>query len=142
MSGFLLKAFVQQADELFELGHGRVDVLLLALERGDPFDAAVARREHLRVLVIADVVKVEQLTDIVEAETHTLPAQDPGEAGPIPVRIEPRGAAALGRNQLLVLVEAQRTGGHAEGLAHLSDRIEMPLRVHSGPMLYVYGNVN
>ena len=77
---------------------------------------------------VVDVVKIDHLADLGEREADALAAQDPGEPGAVAPRIDARQALALGRDQPLILVEAQRAGGDAELLAQLGDRVgaDMP----------------
>ena len=81
------------------------------------------RLQALGPAAVADVVKVEQFLDLGEAEADPLAAQDPGQPGAVAVGIEPLRAAPLGRDQRLILVEAERAGGDAEFVAQLADRI-------------------
>ena len=110
-----------RGDERFEFVDGGVDVDALLLQLGDLLGAALDRREALGAAVVAEVVEVEQFLDVGERQADPAAAQDPREAGAVAGRIEPLGAAALGREQGLVLVEAERAGGDAEVGAHLAD---------------------
>jgi hypothetical protein len=80
------------------------------MEGLDPRSQRSARREHLRVLLVADVVEVEKLADVVEAEADRLATQDPGQARAIAIGVEPGGPSPLRRDQLFVFVESKRPG--------------------------------
>src|SRR5688572_33506790 len=95
--------------------------MLLAAKRVDPLPAALDGHPPLSPALVAEVVEVEHFADFVEAEADALAAQDPAQRRPVAIRIEARGAAALRRDEPLVVVEAQRPGRYPERLAKLAD---------------------
>ena len=89
----------------------------------DPAAAFLERDPALREAAVADVVEVDHLADVGEAEADPLAAQDPGQPGAVAPAVDAREALPLRRDQALILVEAQRPGGDAELLAELGDRV-------------------
>src|SRR3954467_15873287 len=108
---------LDHVDEPFELGDGGVDVDALLLEEIDPAAAFLERHPALRGAAVAQIVEVDHLADVGEAEADALAAQYPGQAGAVPPRIDARHALAPRRDQPFVLVEAQRPRRDLELLA-------------------------
>jgi hypothetical protein len=102
------------------------------LQAIDLFLAAFDRLQALCLTAVSDIVEVEQFLDVGKAEADPLAAQNPGEAGPIAIGVEPLRAAPLGRDQRLILVEAERAGGDRELVAELADRIVSLVLQHVG----------
>ena len=111
-----------ELDELGQFGDGGVDVALLRIEQSDAAAAALDRDGTLRAASVADIVEVDHLADLGQRETDALAAQDPGEPRAIALRIDPRGAAAFGGDQPLILVKAQRTRGDVELCREIGNR--------------------
>ena len=62
----------------------------------------------LRLAAVAEVVEIDHLADLGEAEADPLAAQDPGEPRAVAPAIDPGQALAARRDQPLILVEAKR----------------------------------
>src|SRR3546814_9409225 len=90
------------------------DVIALATQQRDTLLAFLDRDQALQLAAVADVVKVDHLTDVGEAEAGALGAQYPGEPCPVPLRIDAPQTLARRADQPLVLIEAQRARGDAE----------------------------
>src|SRR3546814_4266150 len=65
-----------------------VDVIALATQQRDTLLAFLDRDQALQLAAVADVVKVDHLTDVGEAEAGALGAQYPGEPCPVTLRSE------------------------------------------------------
>src|SRR3546814_17255093 len=87
------------------------DVIALATQQRDTLLAFLDRDQALQLAAVADVVKVDHLTDVGEAEAGALGAQYPGEPCPVTLRIDARQTLARRADQPLVLIEAQRARG-------------------------------
>src|SRR5215218_7616310 len=105
MSVSLVERAAKLGDEIFEVVDSVVDIVALAAQRGDSLAATVDGHAALGLAMVAEVIEVEQLAYIGEAETHPFATQDPDQPGAIAFAVQPGGAAALGRNQILIFVE-------------------------------------
>ena len=76
---------VDEGELAFEIGDGEIELLALGAHRIEPLSPGVARAAQLRELLVAEIVEVEKLADLLEAEAEALAAQDQPQA---------RGAAA------------------------------------------------
>src|SRR5690606_10054833 len=85
--------------------------------------------DALLVAAVAEIVKVDHLADVGQAEADPLAAQDPGEAGAVAPAVDAGHADPLRRDQPLILIEAQRAGGDAEFVAQFGDRVGARLAV-------------
>jgi hypothetical protein len=139
--------------EFGEFGDGGVDILLLPFEKRDARLAAVDRHLPLHAPPVAQIVQVDHLADLAQAEPDALAAQDPGETRAVAVRIDALRAASLGRDQAFILIEAQRPRGDAELLGQVRDREMVAVvamfdhrisgrRSHALRLHHVYVNVN
>ena len=108
-----------------EVGDREVELGALRLHRPQPLAAERVGGGELRRLLVVDVVELEQLADVLEAEAEALALEDQLEAGAAAAGVEPLLALADRGEQLLGLVEAQRARGHAEGGADLADALEV-----------------
>src|SRR5205085_666894 len=85
-----------------------VDVAALALELLAPRLQRAHELEELRTLVGRRVVELEHLAHLGEREAQALAAQDELEAHVFALAVDAPPARAPGRDQPLVLVEADR----------------------------------
>src|SRR6476620_9751042 len=112
--------------EVGELGEGVLDVLPAAFQLGAPVPDLAEQVGELTRLARLLVVHVDDRADLLEREPEPLAAQDEVQPRPVPAVVDPRGAAALGRDQAQVLVVAHGPVGDAELLGHLGDRPGAP----------------
>jgi hypothetical protein len=85
-----------------------VDVLALLLQRGEALAELLQRLGHLGRAAVVLVVEVHQFADLDQRQADALAAQDQLQAAAVLVGIDAVDAVAGGREQALVLVEAQR----------------------------------
>ena len=102
-----------------------VELGALRLHRLQPLAAEGVGGGELRRLPVVDVVELEELADVLEAEAEALALEDQREPGPAAAGVEPLLALADRRDQLLGLVEAQGARRDAEGGAGLADGPEV-----------------
>src|SRR3569623_3215956 len=99
MSVLLVRGFgrfgfggLDHVDEPLELGDGGVAVEALLAQQLDPRLAFVDRHPALRGAIVAEIVEVDHLAYLVEAEADPLAAQDPGEPGAVAPAVAARQA--------------------------------------------------
>src|SRR5690606_17140648 len=97
-----------------------------------------SRRRHTRFsrdwssdVCSSDLVEIEKLADVFEAEAEALAAQDQLEPAAVAAGEEAFLSVADGKQQFLRFVEPERAGRHVEGVAHLADRHQVI--AHSWP---------
>lgn len=73
------------------------------------------------LLLVVDVVKIEELADLLEAEAEALALQDQFQPRPAAPCIEAAGAFTAGCDEFLGFVKPEGAGGHAEFGAHLAN---------------------
>src|SRR3546814_5531088 len=105
---FLGVGLFHRIDEARQFLDRAVDVIALATQQRDTLLAFLDRDQALQLAAVADVVKVDHLTDVGEAEAGALGAQYPGEPCPVTLRIDARQTLARRADQPLGLIEAQR----------------------------------
>ncbi len=113
---------VQHRYEFSELGHRLVDVALLRIEEGDAIRALLDRHFALGVPAIVDIIEVDHLAHVGEAESDALAAQDPGQPRTIAMTVYPGEALPAWGYEALILVETQSPGCNPELGAHLRNR--------------------
>src|SRR5690349_12929053 len=116
---------LDHGDESFELGDRRVDIEPLLGQQVDAGSTLLDRHPALRGAIVVEIVEVDHLAYLGEAETHPLAAQDPGEPGTVAPAVDPDHALALRRDQAFILVEAKRPRGDSELLAQIGDPIAL-----------------
>jgi len=68
----------------------RVDVVTLPLEQIDSRLAFFNRHQPLRMTAITDVIEIDHLENVGQAEADALRSQNPSQPGTIALRIDPR----------------------------------------------------
>ena len=109
-------------DEIGEFGDRGIEVGALLLHLADVLAAFLDRHAALFDPAVAEIVEVDHLADLAEAEADVLGAHDPREPRAVALRIDPRQTHAARCDQALVLVEAQRARGAVEFLGQVGDR--------------------
>ena len=106
-----------------DLGQHRVDVLLLLQQAAAAIGQQVQELGELRPLVVRDLVEVEQFRDLGQREAQPLAAQDQLQPDPLALAVDPRASLPGGRDQPLVLVEADRARRQREFAGEFGDRV-------------------
>src|ERR1700687_2431311 len=109
-----------------ELDNGPLDLRLLALQPADPFLELAEGDPQLRHLAVAEIVEIQHLPDFLEREADCLAHQHVFEPRTVTPAVEPPLPVAAGRDQALLLVEAQGSGADGEFPRQLADREDFP----------------
>src|SRR5216684_672074 len=109
-----------------ELDDGPLDLRLLAPQPADLLLELAQRDPQLRHLAVAEIVEIQHLPDFLEREADRLAHQHVFEPCTVTPAVEPPLPVAAGRDQSLLLVEAQGAGADAEFLGQLPDREDFP----------------
>src|SRR6202162_2720190 len=111
-----------------ELDNGPLDLRLLALQPADPSLELAEGDPQLRHPAVAEIVEIQHLPDFLEREADRLAHQHVFEPRTVTPAVEPLLPVAAGRDQSLLLVEAQGSGAGGEFLGQLADREDFPPR--------------
>ena len=106
---------------LAELGDRSIELTALGLHRLEAFEAEGIGAAELGFLLVADVVKIEQLADLLEAEAEALALQDQFQPRPAAPCIEAAGAYPARCDEFLCFVKPEGAGSHAEFGAHFAN---------------------
>src|ERR1700680_928247 len=109
-----------------ELDNGPLDLRLLVLQPADPFLELAEGDPELRHLAVAEIVEIQHLPDFLEREADCLAPQHVFAPRTVTPAVEPPLPVAAGRDQSLLLVEAQGAGADGEFLRQLADREDFP----------------
>ena len=104
-----------------QLAQRLLDIDKLDLQRGDPLPPMGQREAHLLDLPVIDIVEVEEILDLRQTEAQPLAPADQRQPGAVTMAVDPVEPVAPGRQQPLVLVEADRAGSDLERVGQLAD---------------------
>src|SRR5882757_10344350 len=74
-----LLGLFEKRDEIIQFRDRRIDIMFLCRQQGDALAAALDGDGTLGLPAVTDVVQVDHLANLGEAEADTLATQDPGE---------------------------------------------------------------
>src|ERR1700674_2109442 len=121
------QSFQDAAARAIELGDRPVDVAPLPLQTIDLFEKAGVGDLQLGLLPVAEIVKIEHRTDLLEGEADALAHDRELEPYPITPAVDALLPFPLRRQQSALLVEAQRSRRHAELAREVADGESLPL---------------
>ena len=94
-----------------KFGDRRIEIIALLAQPLGFGAATLNRNPALFYPAIAQIVEIDHLLDLGQAEADVLGAENPREPRPIALGIDPRQSDPRRRDQALILIESQRPCG-------------------------------